>query len=101
MVTGGDEPIRAAAPTVSVTSAYDAAERLIEQSPDLDQAFKDATDLVAALLAAYNNAAGLRARLAAGIRQRHGLTFAQLATRLDLSKSRTGQLLARASRDAA
>lgn len=73
--------------------AFAAAERSVAATPDAEDAFQRATQLVRAADDVVGEAAALRARMARRLMEDEGMTLSQLAERIGTSKSRADQLV--------
>lgn len=73
--------------------AYKDAADLIENTPAAEQAFESATELAGSLRAVAEDAAELRARMAARIWKAEEMSLAALAQRIGVSKARAAQLI--------
>jgi hypothetical protein len=82
-----------------VIDAFNAAGREILASPDGEEAYRRATELMEIRAGQEGMQAWLRARGAAWIRDAAGMTFAELAEKLGLSRSRAQQFAEMARRD--
>lgn len=82
----------------TIRAAYRIAALFVEQLP-ARAAFTAATELAELLRDLAEQAAGLRARMAARIARDEGLSVRALARTLGMAKSKAGALLARAARE--
>jgi hypothetical protein len=73
--------------------AYDSAAETIVSTPDPDEAFDRASALRDAADGIVGDAAVLRAQMAYRLLRAEGMSLAQLATRLGISKARADQLI--------
>jgi hypothetical protein len=95
----GEDPVRAAEyASKTLRDAYGAGARAVERVPDPGRAAELAAGLVRAAEEAVAGAAQLRARMARRLLEEEGLSLAQLATRLGVSKARADQLVRAARR---
>lgn len=78
--------------------AYGAGARAVERVSDAGRAAELAAGLVKAAEEAVGGAAQLRARMARRLLEEEGLSLAQLAARLGVSKARADQLVRAARR---
>jgi transcriptional regulator with XRE-family HTH domain len=85
----------------SLAGAYQDAVAAIESTPDLLGAFDMATTLATTMRGNADAANRLRARTAAKLRDAEGLSLAQLAQRIGISKARADQLVRAADSAAA